>query len=177
MASTSCLQNISLVFSGVCGFSAAWLWSSVRKFSQLWWELWTFASSSPDWPCLRKHAFCRGKLGEAFTVFVMDEDARLGVMCTGSTIKGLKATLLLSSKTEMQNMIELSHRRFETSNLDIQSANANRSKPPPSSGVSGKVNLPTPVSNFNNSSPSVVTTSTCVHERNIKIHRHFLHPT
>ncbi|PNJ57598.1 RBM12 isoform 5, partial [Pongo abelii] len=105
-----------------------------------------------------------GELGEAFIVFATDEDARLGMMRTGGTIKGSKVTLLLSSKTEMQNMIELSRRRFETANLDIPPANASRSGPPPSSGMSGRVNLPTTVSNFNNPSPSVVTATTSVHE-------------
>uniref|UniRef100_A0A8B9R136 RNA binding motif protein 12 n=1 Tax=Anas platyrhynchos TaxID=8839 RepID=A0A8B9R136_ANAPL len=82
-----------------------------------------------------------GELGEAFIVFATDEDARLGMMRTGGTIKGSKVTLLLSSKTEMQNMIELSRRRFETANLDMPPANASRSGPPPSSGMSGRVNF------------------------------------
>ncbi|OWK53650.1 RNA-binding protein 12 [Lonchura striata] len=110
-----------------------------------------------------------GELGEAFIVFATDEDARLGMMRTGGTIKGSKVTLLLSSKTEMQNMIELSRRRFETANLDVPPANASRSGPPPSSGMSGRVNLPTTVPNFNNPSPSVVTASTTVHESNKNI--------
>ncbi|KAF5917827.1 hypothetical protein HPG69_009980 [Diceros bicornis minor] len=110
-----------------------------------------------------------GELGEAFIVFATDEDARLGMMRTGGTIKGSKVTLLLSSKTEMQNMIELSRRRFETANLDIPPANASRSGPPPSSGMSGRVNLPTTVPNFNNPSPSVVTAATSVHESNKNI--------
>ena len=105
-----------------------------------------------------------GELGEAFIVFATDEDARLGMMHTGGTIKGSKLTLLLSSKTEMQNMIELSPRRFETANLDIPPANASRSGPPPSSGMTGRVNLPTTVPNFNNPSPNVVTATTSVHE-------------
>lgn len=54
-----------------------------------------------------------GDHGEAFIVFATDEDARLGMMRTGGAIKGSKVSLLLSSKTEMQNMIELSRRRFE----------------------------------------------------------------
>ncbi|KAM3833842.1 RNA-binding protein 12-like [Diretmus argenteus] len=54
-----------------------------------------------------------GEHGEAFIVFATDEDARLGMMRTGGAIKGSKVSLLLSSKTEMQNMIELSRRRFE----------------------------------------------------------------
>ncbi|XP_043845564.1 RNA-binding protein 12 [Dromiciops gliroides] len=110
-----------------------------------------------------------GELGEAFIVFATDEDARLGMMRTGGTIKGSKVTLLLSSKTEMQNMIELSRRRFETANLDLPPANASRSGPPPSSGMSGRVNLPTTVPSFNNPSPSVVTAATSVHESNKNI--------
>ncbi|XP_069728288.1 RNA-binding protein 12 isoform X1 [Phaenicophaeus curvirostris] len=110
-----------------------------------------------------------GELGEAFIVFATDEDARLGMMRTGGTIKGSKVTLLLSSKTEMQNMIELSRRRFETANLDMPPANASRSGPPPSSGMSGRVNLPTTVPNFNNPSPSVVTAATTAHESNKNI--------
>ncbi|KAH0515643.1 RNA-binding protein 12 [Microtus ochrogaster] len=105
-----------------------------------------------------------GELGEAFIVFATDEDARLGMMRTGGTIKGSKVTLLLSSKTEMQNMIELSRRRFETANLDIPPANASRSGPPPSSGMSSRVNLPATAPNFNNPSPSIVTATTSVHE-------------
>ncbi|KAM7327018.1 hypothetical protein ACRRTK_013385 [Alexandromys fortis] len=105
-----------------------------------------------------------GELGEAFIVFATDEDARLGMMRTGGAIKGSKVTLLLSSKTEMQNMIELSRRRFETANLDIPPANASRSGPPPSSGMSSRVNLPATAPNFNNPSPSVVTATTSVHE-------------
>ncbi|KAM6928062.1 copine-1 isoform 1-T2 [Xenentodon cancila] len=54
-----------------------------------------------------------GEHGEAFIVFATDEDARLGMMRTGGSIKGSKVSLLLSSKTQMQNMIELSRRRFE----------------------------------------------------------------
>ncbi|XP_068599027.1 RNA-binding protein 12 [Brachionichthys hirsutus] len=54
-----------------------------------------------------------GEHGEAFIVFATDEDARMGMMRTGGSIKGSKVSLLLSSKTEMQNMIELSRRRFE----------------------------------------------------------------
>uniref|UniRef100_A0A3B4B2N9 RRM domain-containing protein n=1 Tax=Periophthalmus magnuspinnatus TaxID=409849 RepID=A0A3B4B2N9_9GOBI len=54
-----------------------------------------------------------GEHGEAFIVFATDEDARLGMMRTGGAIKGSKVSLLLSSKTEMQNTIELSRRRFD----------------------------------------------------------------
>jgi len=66
-----------------------------------------------------------GEHGEAFIVFATDEDARLGMMRTGGAIKGSKVSLLLSSKTEMQNMIELSRRRFETGSAAAEA-------PPPS---------------------------------------------
>uniref|UniRef100_UPI003AAC305D RNA-binding protein 12 n=1 Tax=Centroberyx gerrardi TaxID=166262 RepID=UPI003AAC305D len=76
-----------------------------------------------------------GEHGEAFIVFATDEDARLGMMRTGGAIKGSKVSLLLSSKTEMQNMIELSRRRFETGAGAVETAaptagNANRQAGP-----------------------------------------------
>ncbi|KAK9529562.1 hypothetical protein VZT92_013645 [Zoarces viviparus] len=72
-----------------------------------------------------------GEHGEAFIVFATDEDARLGMMRTGGSIKTSKVSLLLSSKTEMQNMIELSRRRFEAGAGAVEtvtpaSANVNR---------------------------------------------------
>ncbi|MEQ2211926.1 hypothetical protein XENOCAPTIV_020643, partial [Xenoophorus captivus] len=75
-----------------------------------------------------------GEHGEAFIVFATDEDARLGMMRTGGSIKGSKVSLLLSSKTEMQNMIELSRRRFEAGAGPVEMAapiagNANRQAP------------------------------------------------
>ncbi|XP_063311822.1 RNA-binding protein 12 [Pelobates fuscus] len=112
-----------------------------------------------------------GELGEAFIVFATDEDARLGMMRTGGTIKGSKVSLLLSSKTEMQNMIELSRRRFETANVDMPPANSNRSGPPPSSGMASssvmtRVNLPTTAPNFSSPPTSTVSTVTSVPESN-----------
>lgn len=72
-----------------------------------------------------------GEHGEAFIVFATDEDARLGMMRTGGSIKGSKVSLLLSSKTQMQNMIDLSRRRFEAGAATAETAaatagNANR---------------------------------------------------
>ncbi|XP_068119733.1 RNA-binding protein 12 [Hyperolius riggenbachi] len=110
-----------------------------------------------------------GEQGEAFIVFATDEDARLGMMRTGGTIKGSKVSLLLSSKTEMQNMIELSRRRFETANVDIPPSNTNRPGPPPnpamsSSSVMSRVSLPTTVPNFSAPSTSTVSTVTTAHD-------------
>lgn len=65
-----------------------------------------------------------GEHGEAFIVFATDEDARLGMMRTGGSIKGSKVSLLLSSKTEMQNMIELSRRRFEAGSGTVETTTA-----------------------------------------------------
>ncbi|CAN0366618.1 unnamed protein product [Lampetra fluviatilis] len=54
-----------------------------------------------------------GEQGEAFIMFATDEDARLGMMRNGGSIKTSKISLLLSSKSEMQNVIEQSRRRYE----------------------------------------------------------------
>ncbi|CAF91568.1 unnamed protein product [Tetraodon nigroviridis] len=70
-----------------------------------------------------------GEHGEAFIVFATDEDARLGMMRTGGSIKGSKVSLLLSSKTEMQNMIDLSRRRFEAGAGTAETAAAGAGNP------------------------------------------------
>ncbi|KAM9409766.1 copine-1 isoform 1-T2 [Pholidichthys leucotaenia] len=85
-----------------------------------------------------------GEHGEAFIVFATDEDARLGMMRTGGSIKGSKVSLLLSSKTEMQNMIELSRRRFEAGAGAVEivaptAGNANRQAAPMPTVQSGAV--------------------------------------
>ncbi|KAM3922764.1 RNA-binding protein 12 isoform 1-T2 [Leptodactylus fuscus] len=108
-----------------------------------------------------------GEQGEAFIVFATDEDARLGMMRTGGTIKGSKVSLLLSSKTEMQNMIELSRRRFETANVDIPPANSSRPGPPPNPAMStasvmSRVSMPTTVPNYSSPPTSTVSTVTSV---------------
>ncbi|XP_040290731.1 LOW QUALITY PROTEIN: RNA-binding protein 12 [Bufo bufo] len=106
-----------------------------------------------------------GEQGEAFIVFATDEDARLGMMRTGGTIKGSKVSLLLSSKTEMQNMIELSRRRFETASVDIPPANSSRPGPPPNPTMSttpvmSRVSMPTTVPNYSSPPASTVSTVT-----------------
>ncbi|KAK4308780.1 hypothetical protein Pmani_019537 [Petrolisthes manimaculis] len=47
-----------------------------------------------------------GELGDAFIAFSTDEDARLAMQKTGSSLKGIRVTLLLSSRTQMQKVIE-----------------------------------------------------------------------
>ncbi|XP_033496614.2 RNA binding motif protein 12Bb [Epinephelus lanceolatus] len=62
-----------------------------------------------------------GEREEAFIIFASDEDARRAMTRSGGCIKGSPVTLLLSSKTEMQNVLERStanaeldqKRRFE----------------------------------------------------------------
>ncbi len=105
-----------------------------------------------------------GEHGEAFIVFATDEDARLGMMRTGGSIKGSKVSLLLSSKTEMQNMIELSRRRFETGSAEVATGNGSRPGPPVSTGGSGRGNLPTTAQSFSNTSSTTATTASSTHE-------------
>uniref|UniRef100_A0A3Q0S304 RNA binding motif protein 12Bb n=1 Tax=Amphilophus citrinellus TaxID=61819 RepID=A0A3Q0S304_AMPCI len=47
-----------------------------------------------------------GEREEAFIIFASDEDARRAMTRSGGLIKGSPVTLLLSSKTEMQSMLE-----------------------------------------------------------------------
>ncbi|XP_019383472.1 PREDICTED: RNA-binding protein 12B [Gavialis gangeticus] len=54
-----------------------------------------------------------GETGEAFIIFATDEDARRAMSCSGSFIKDSRIELFLSSKTEMQNTIEMSRKRFD----------------------------------------------------------------
>ncbi|XP_048405987.1 RNA-binding protein 12 [Stegostoma tigrinum] len=103
-----------------------------------------------------------GELGEAFIVFSTDEDARLGMMRGGGTIKGSKVSLLLSSKTEMQNMIELSRRRFETGNVDMPPVGSSRPGPTSNTGITARGSLPTTMPNLN--TPTMVTTTSSLHE-------------
>lgn len=49
-----------------------------------------------------------GDLEEAFIIFGSDEDARIAMTKSGDYIKGSPVKLLLSSKTEMQNILERS---------------------------------------------------------------------
>ncbi|CAL4061093.1 unnamed protein product, partial [Meganyctiphanes norvegica] len=47
-----------------------------------------------------------GEQGDAFIAFSTDEDARLAMRKTGNLLKGIQVTLLLSSRAEMQQVIE-----------------------------------------------------------------------
>lgn len=54
-----------------------------------------------------------GEREEAFIIFASDEDARRAMTQSLGCIKGSPVTLLLSSKTEMQNMLERSTKNVE----------------------------------------------------------------
>ncbi|XP_048363781.1 RNA-binding protein 12B [Sphaerodactylus townsendi] len=54
-----------------------------------------------------------GEKGEAFIIFATDEDARQGMSFSGRFIKDSRIELFLSSKTEMQNIIKVSRKRFD----------------------------------------------------------------
>uniref|UniRef100_A0A3Q0S322 RNA binding motif protein 12Bb n=1 Tax=Amphilophus citrinellus TaxID=61819 RepID=A0A3Q0S322_AMPCI len=67
-----------------------------------------------------------GEREEAFIIFASDEDARRAMTRSGGLIKGSPVTLLLSSKTEMQSMLERTTKIVE---LDQKSRSGDT--PPP----------------------------------------------
>lgn len=72
-----------------------------------------------------------GELEEAFMIFASDEDARRAMTRSGGCIKGSPVNLLLSSKSEMQNVLEESTRRSESKSRgmykeDVKSPSAER---------------------------------------------------
>ncbi|XP_062426501.1 RNA-binding protein 12B [Rhea pennata] len=62
-----------------------------------------------------------GEIGEAFIIFATDEDARRAMSCSGGFIKDSRIDLFLSSKTEMQNTIEMSRKRFDRGGRETMS--------------------------------------------------------
>ncbi|XP_041845204.1 RNA binding motif protein 12Bb [Melanotaenia boesemani] len=54
-----------------------------------------------------------GELEEAFIIFASDEDARRAMTRSGGFIRGSPVTLLLSSKAEMQNVLEITTQNVE----------------------------------------------------------------
>ncbi|XP_037640896.1 RNA binding motif protein 12Bb [Sebastes umbrosus] len=69
-----------------------------------------------------------GERGEAFIIFASDEDARRAMARSGGHIKGLSVTLLLSSKVEMQNMLERSTANVEQDQKRRLEENARRAR-------------------------------------------------
>lgn len=57
-----------------------------------------------------------GDLEEAFIIFASDEDARRAMTRSGGCIKGSPVNLLLSSRSEMQKVLEESTRKSEANN-------------------------------------------------------------
>ncbi|XP_077455082.1 RNA binding motif protein 12Bb [Stigmatopora argus] len=71
-----------------------------------------------------------GEREEAFIIFASDEDARRAMTRSGGQIKGGQVSLLLSSKTEMQNVLEISTKNAEKNQRnrsDDKSRHARRS--------------------------------------------------
>ncbi|XP_077208029.1 RNA-binding protein 12B-like [Paroedura picta] len=80
-----------------------------------------------------------GDKGEAFTIFATDEDARQGMSFSGGLIKDSRIELFLSSKTEMQNRVDVNRKIFdhggrETGTVSRQAGSSN-------SGVGSLSNL------------------------------------
>ncbi|XP_006111079.1 RNA-binding protein 12B [Pelodiscus sinensis] len=76
-----------------------------------------------------------GETGEAFIIFATDEDARRAMSCSGGLIKDSHIELFLSSKTEMQNTIEMSRKRFDRGGRETLSGSRRTSGS--NSGTSG----------------------------------------
>lgn len=77
-----------------------------------------------------------GELEEAFIIFVSDEDARRAMSRSGGCIKGSPVNLLLSSKAEMQKVLEESTRKAEANNRrtymeGVKRPPAAEGRPPP----------------------------------------------
>ncbi|XP_061810390.1 RNA binding motif protein 12Bb [Nerophis lumbriciformis] len=71
-----------------------------------------------------------GEREEAFIIFASDEDARRAMTRSGGQIRGGRVTLLLSSKTEMQSLLEKSAKKVETiqkSHIEDNGRHARRS--------------------------------------------------
>ncbi|XP_062542985.1 uncharacterized protein LOC134210753 isoform X2 [Armigeres subalbatus] len=72
-----------------------------------------------------------GEMGDAFIAFSTDEDARQAMMMNGGKIKEVQVTLLLSSRAEMQKVIEEARRTTVSfMQLSAQSAPAIPQQPP-----------------------------------------------
>lgn len=67
-----------------------------------------------------------GEREEAFIIFASDEDARRAMTRSGGCIHGTPTTLLLSSKTEMQNVLERSTKHVELDQRRRLEENARR---------------------------------------------------
>ncbi|KAK5862377.1 hypothetical protein PBY51_017781 [Eleginops maclovinus] len=71
-----------------------------------------------------------GEQEEAFIIFASDEDARRAMIRSGGCIKGSPVALLLSSKSEMQNLLERSTRDVELDQKRRLEENARHARRP-----------------------------------------------
>ncbi|KAK9403161.1 RBM12B: RNA-binding protein 12B [Crotalus adamanteus] len=78
-----------------------------------------------------------GEKGEAFIIFATDEDARQAMSYSGGFIKDSRIQFFLSSKTEMQSIIEINRKRFNRGGRGVGS----RRIAPNNSGTSDVGNL------------------------------------
>ncbi|XP_006008447.1 RNA binding motif protein 12Bb [Latimeria chalumnae] len=85
-----------------------------------------------------------GELGEAFIIFATDEDARRAMTRSDGFIEGSRVKLLLSSKTEMQNTIELSRKRFERGKREAAPVSRRSGSSSFGAGGIGKMHNPLP---------------------------------
>lgn len=90
-----------------------------------------------------------GEREEAFIIFASDEDARRAMTRSGGCIKGTPVTLLLSSKSEMQTMLERSTKNVELDQkkqLEDNARRARRSLDPQDArrSSSRSIHVPTP---------------------------------
>lgn len=69
-----------------------------------------------------------GEREEAFIIFASDEDARRAMTRSGGCIQGSPVALLLSSKTEMQNVLERSTKNVELDQKRRLEENARRAR-------------------------------------------------
>ncbi|XP_058835457.1 uncharacterized protein LOC131692430 [Topomyia yanbarensis] len=80
-----------------------------------------------------------GEMGDAFIAFSTDEDARQAMMMNGGKIKEVQITLLLSSRAQMQKVIEEARR----TTMSFMQLSAQSSAPPQPAPVAAKVPVPT----------------------------------
>ncbi|XP_007436819.1 RNA-binding protein 12B [Python bivittatus] len=81
-----------------------------------------------------------GEKGEAFIIFATDEDARQAMSYSGGFIKDSRIQFFLSSKTEMQNIIEINRKRFDRGGRETGSRRTGSNNSGPS-GVGSLSNL------------------------------------
>ncbi|XP_078249715.1 RNA-binding protein 12B-A-like [Pogona vitticeps] len=83
-----------------------------------------------------------GEKGEAFIIFATDEDARRAMSYSGISIRGSHIELFLSSKTEMQHIIEINRKIFDRGGKEtVTGSRRTGSNNPGASGVGSLSNV------------------------------------